>query len=138
MVSNQELAEALKQLNFNFDDQGIQKIVSEIDFYGNGRINYVEFIAAVLSVEQTLTEEQLWTLFKKFDVDNTDYITEANLREAFNRQGRLQISALEIDNIVRQHDISNDGKLSFDEFKKIFISANAKNDAATIAQPGAE
>ena len=51
MVSNQELAEALKQLNFNFDDQGIQKIVSEIDFYGNGRINYVEFIAAVLSVE---------------------------------------------------------------------------------------
>ena len=75
--------------------------MSEIDFYGNGMINYVEFIAAVLSVEQTLTEEQLWTLFKKFDVDNTDYITEKNLREAFNRQGRLQISALEIDNIVR-------------------------------------
>ena len=129
MVDTGELANALKSLNFSFDDKGIKEIVAEIDYYGNGMINYTEFIAAILSVEQTLTEEQLWTLFKKFDVDNTDYITEENLREAFNRQGRLQISRLEIDNIVRQHDTDYNGKISFEEFKKIFISANAKSEA---------
>ena len=59
--------------------------MEEIDYIGNGRINYSEFIAAILSVEQTLTDEQLWSLFKKFDVDNTDFITQQNLREAFNR-----------------------------------------------------
>lgn len=51
MVDTRELADALKQLNFNYDDQGIKEIVKEIDFYGNGMINYTEFIAAILSVE---------------------------------------------------------------------------------------
>lgn len=57
MIDAGELAAALKQLNFTFDDEGIKEIVKEIDFYGNGMINYREFIAAILSVEQTLTEE---------------------------------------------------------------------------------
>lgn len=56
-------------------------------------------------------------------MDNTDYITNQNLREAFNRQGRLQISAMEIDEMVRKHDIDYSGKISFDEFKSIFITA---------------
>jgi len=51
MIDAGELAEALKKLNFSFDDEGIKGIVKEIDFYGNGMINYTEFIAAILSVE---------------------------------------------------------------------------------------
>ena len=52
-------------------------------------INYTEFIAATLAVDEELNDEQLWSLFKKFDVDNTDFITVANLKEAFKRLGRL-------------------------------------------------
>ena len=85
MIDERELAAALKKLNFSLDDEGIGKIIDEIDYVGNGRINYSEFIAAILSVEQTLNDEQLWGLFKKFDVDDTDQITAENLREAFNR-----------------------------------------------------
>ena len=66
-------------------------------------------------------------MFKKFDVDNTDYITGQNLAEAFKRQGLVQISALEIDEMIIKHDINFNGKISFEEFKKIFSSA-AAND----------
>jgi len=34
------------------------------------------------------TKERLWTIFKHFDVDNTNMITVDNLREAMARNGR--------------------------------------------------
>ena len=63
-------------------------MVQEMDYVGNGKINYSEFLAATLSAKNTLTDETLWRLFKTFDVDDTDYISRANLLEAFQRLGR--------------------------------------------------
>ena len=40
-----------------------------IDSNQNGMIDYTEFIAATLAVDEELNDEQLWSLFKKFDVD---------------------------------------------------------------------
>ena len=74
-----------------YEDAEIKKIIEEMDYYGNGMINYTEFIAAVLSVEQVLNDEQIWSLFKKFDVDNSNYITASDLEEAFKRLGRVNI-----------------------------------------------
>ena len=59
-----------------------------MDYFGNGKINYSEFLAATLSAKNTLTDEMLWRLFKTFDVDDTDFISKANLLEAFQRLGR--------------------------------------------------
>ena len=89
MIKATELAAALKSLELKLDDAELQQIISEIDYYGNGMINYTEFIAATLQIDQELNDEQLWNLFKKFDVDNTDFITIENLKEAFKRQGRF-------------------------------------------------
>ena len=61
----------------------------------------------------------MWSLFKKFDVDNTDFITVANLKEAFKRMGR-SITEEELDEMVRLHDLDKTGKISFNEFKQIF------------------
>ena len=59
-----------------------------MDYFGNGKINYSEFLADTLSAKDTLTDETLWRLFKTFDVDDTDFISKANLLEAFQRLGR--------------------------------------------------
>lgn len=134
MINASELAEALKQMNFDLSDAGIKAIVDEIDFYGNGLINYSEFIAAILSVESTLTGEQLWTLFKKFDIDNTDSISTENLREAFNRLGRFQISAEEIDQIILQHDTDRNGQIDFEEFKNIFTGSKTDSPVKNLMQ----
>ncbi len=39
----------------------------------------------------------LWRLFKKFDVDDTDYITKENLFDAFTRLGKNNIKQEEVD-----------------------------------------
>jgi len=59
-----------------------------IDYKGNNKLNYSEFIAATLQVKKVLTQEKLVSLFKHFDVDDTDYITPENLKEAFAQAGK--------------------------------------------------
>ena len=46
-----------------------------MDYAGNGKINYSEFIAATIELKSVLTYEKLWTLFKYFDTDNSGIIT---------------------------------------------------------------
>ena len=115
-----ELAQAMKDLNIGVADGEIDKIIREIDYVVNGKINYTEFLAATLTMQETLTEEMLWRLFKKFDVDDTGYISKDNLFDAFKRLGRSNMNIGDVNEMIHAHDIAKDGRISFDEFKKIF------------------
>ena len=59
-----------------------------VDYHGNGKINYSEFLAATVSPRTVLTEEKLYALFKHFDTDNSEFITPDNIREAFKQNGK--------------------------------------------------
>ena len=88
LINANELAQAMKELNIGVADGEIDKIIREIDYVGNGKINYTEFLSATLSIQETLSEEMLWRLFKKFDMDDTGFISTKNLQDAFKRLGR--------------------------------------------------
>ena len=110
----------MKDLSIGVADGEIDKIIREIDYIGNGKINYTEFLAATLQIQETLTEEMLWQLFKKFDVDDTGYISKENLMDAFKRLGRKDMTLFDVSEMIYAHDIAKDGRISFLEFKKIF------------------
>ena len=59
-----------------------------VDYAGNGKINYSEFLAATIEVKQVLTEEKLWAIFKYFDTDDSGFITTENLKQAFAKTGK--------------------------------------------------
>ena len=69
-----------------------------------GKINYSEFLAATISMQAALTDEKLWSLFKTFDTDDTDYISLDNLLEAFQRLGR-DYSEEEVKKMLQQHEM---------------------------------
>ena len=98
----------------------MKRLFDNVDYKGNKLLNYSEFIAATLSVKQVLTQEKLVQLFKHFDVDDTDFITPDNLKEAFAQAGKT-LTDEDIAAILKEHDIVGDGKLNFDEFKQIFF-----------------
>jgi len=60
----------------------LEGIIREIDFYGNNKINYSEFLAATISVKKFLTNERLQAIFKQFDTDGSGYITPEDIVEA--------------------------------------------------------
>jgi len=58
LINASELATAMKAANMEgVSDVEIDKIITEIDYVGNGKINYTEFLAATLSF--TLSDEML-------------------------------------------------------------------------------
>lgn len=53
--------------------------MKNLDYAGNGKINYSEFLVATIEIKKVLTFDRLWALFQYFDTDNSGYITPANL-----------------------------------------------------------
>ena len=68
-------------------------------------INYTEFLAATLTLQDEITDDMYMRLFKKFDVDDTNYISKENLLDAFKRLGRNNITIEEVSEMIRVHDI---------------------------------
>ena len=74
-----ELSSALRAAHLDLPAPEVERIISEIDYAGNGLINYSEFLAATVSTKEFLTEAKLWALFKQFDTDDTNFITRENI-----------------------------------------------------------
>ena len=81
-INVNELKKALIKSNITVTDEQLKSIMREVDHHGNGKIDYSEFLAATVSVKQFMTEEKMWMIFKHFDVDDTNYISKANIEQA--------------------------------------------------------
>jgi calcium-dependent protein kinase len=115
-----ELKAALAGASMNFDEQEIDRIINEVDYQRNNKINYSEFLAATLSISKILTNERLTAMFKQFDSDGSGYITPEDIAEAMHKLGQ-KISNAEIEDIMSKHDLKKEGRISFEEFKLIFL-----------------
>jgi len=74
-IEYQELEKAIKAANFKMTEAELQRIIKEIDYADNHKINYTEFLAATIHVQNFLTKERLEAIFKQFDIDETKNIT---------------------------------------------------------------
>ncbi len=122
MISANELETAMRKSGYDYSADEMHKMISNIDYAGNGKINYSEFLAASISIKNVLTYDKLWALFKHFDTDDSGMITPENIREAFNKAGK-HLTDEDLKSILENHDIEKNGKISFDEFKMMFVDA---------------
>jgi Ca2+-binding EF-hand superfamily protein len=60
-------------------EKDILKIIEEVDYFGNGKINYTEFLVATLDMKIILDNNKLKAVFQQFDSDNTGQITKDNI-----------------------------------------------------------
>ena len=58
---------------------------------------------------------KLWSLFKYFDVNETNYITRGDIQEAFAKLGR-HLESEKIDEMISEICLHHNGKITFDEF----------------------
>lgn len=89
--------------------------MNEIDTAQNGKISYTEFLAATVDYKSVVTEQKLWMIFKRFDVDNTDYISKMNIIQAVEKLGH-NITLEEVEEAIKKHDITYSGNINFTEF----------------------
>ena len=112
LINASELAQAMRDANImGLKQNDIDSIISEIDYVGNGKISYQEFLSATLTFHDTLSDEMLLRLFKKFDVDDTGFISKENLLDAFKRLGRSDLTMEQVTDIIRVHDINSNNPI---------------------------
>lgn len=87
MINADELKEAIKKSNMNIPDDQIDAIIDEVDYMGNKKINYSEFLVATMDVKRFLDEEKLNALFHQFDTDGSGKITKDNIVNAMSKVG---------------------------------------------------
>ena len=85
----------------------------------NSDINFNEFVKLMLPVfTGKFDDDSLYFAFKKFDSNNTGYITAVELRQVLAKIGQ-NYSERQIDDMIRTVDKDGDGRLGFPG--KIFV-----------------
>ena len=56
-----------------------------MDYDGNGKINYSEFLSATIDAKKFLNDQRLRAIFSQFDTDGTQEITEENIYYAMQK-----------------------------------------------------
>lgn len=107
----------------------VEQIISEVDYFGNHKINYSEFLAATLDVKAFLNEDKLNAIFSQFDTDGSGSISRENIVTALTKMGH-EINQGELDDIMRKHDLEKNGVITKTEFKALFLDSTDLNYAS--------
>eukprot|EP00929_Paragymnodinium_shiwhaense_P067821 TRINITY_DN3409_c0_g2_i1.p1 TRINITY_DN3409_c0_g2~~TRINITY_DN3409_c0_g2_i1.p1 ORF type:complete len:561 (+),score=104.06 TRINITY_DN3409_c0_g2_i1:86-1768(+) len=106
-----ELKSVLTQ-KFNISDREARDIFEALDTNSNAEIHYSDFLAAMVSTRINLHDDLLMKAFKRFDRDDSGYITEDNLREILGESYKGE----EIANLMKEADLLKDNRISYKEF----------------------
>lgn len=87
---------------------------------GSGRIRYTEFLAATIEAQGAISEERLAEAFDRLDSDDSGYISAANLGEILGQD----FPAEEINSIIQEADLTQDGLISYAEFLALWETKN--------------
>ena len=75
LINRQELKVAIKQSDVKLTEEQIDRIIDEVDYFGNQKINYTEFLMATLDVRSFMDDNKLRAIFNQFDTDGSGQIT---------------------------------------------------------------
>ncbi|XVF15910.1 hypothetical protein REPUB_Repub09cG0197200 [Reevesia pubescens] len=123
-ISLEEMRQALaKDHPWKLKESRVLEILQAIDSNTDGLVDFTEFVAAALHVNQMEEHDSdKWQLrsraaFEKFDVDRDGFITPEELRMHTGLRGS-------IDPLLEEADIDKDGKISLSEFRRLLRTAS--------------
>lgn len=128
-ITHEELKHALKRVGSDLTESEIKALMSAADFDNNGTIDYGEFIAATLHLNKMEREENLLAAFSYFDKDGSGYITIDELQQACQEFG---LGDVKLEDIIKEIDIDNDGRIDYGEFATMMKKGNAGLAARTM------
>ena len=121
-ITTKELGILMRNLGQNPSEEELKQMIREVDLDGNGTIDFKEFLCLMVKkMKGTDTEEELLEAFKVFDRDGNGYITSHELRYIMTNLG-VGLTPEEVEEMVKEADLDNDGQIDYDEFVKMMLS----------------
>jgi len=103
-----ELRSVLQE-KFHVPDEETRQVFASLDSNSDTEIHYSDFLAAMVSTRIGLHDDLLRSTFKKFDTDDSGYITMDNLREVLGNGEQVK-------ELIAEADQLKDGRISYPEF----------------------
>ncbi|RWR80342.1 calcium-dependent protein kinase 10-like protein [Cinnamomum micranthum f. kanehirae] len=121
-ITFEELKAGLKRVGANLKESEIYALMEAADVDNSGTIDYGEFIAATLHLNKIEREDHLFAAFSYFDKDGSGYITPDELQQACEEFG---IEDVQLEDMIREVDQDNDGRIDYNEFVEMMQKGNA-------------
>lgn len=97
-------------------DADAAKIFNSLNTANHDRVNYSDFLAAMLASRIELNQNHLRSAFDRFDRDGSGVITIQNLRDVLGSTH----NGVKVEELLAQADLDKSGKISFEEFTALF------------------
>jgi len=101
---------------YQYSDSQLYEIFHRLAFTKSSVIYYTDFLTALLDEQEYIDEDKLADAFDVLDCDDSGYISSENLRHFLDEN----YNDKEIDSILRDADLNQDGKVSFEDFLAMF------------------
>merc|ERR1719469_1779150 len=94
---------------FHISDQETHQIFEAMDSNQDETIHYSDFLAAMMNTRISMHSDLLRSAFRRFDTDNSGFITVENLREVLGENE-------EVEPMLAEVDLLKDNRISYAEF----------------------
>eukprot|EP00929_Paragymnodinium_shiwhaense_P037917 TRINITY_DN20111_c0_g1_i1.p1 TRINITY_DN20111_c0_g1~~TRINITY_DN20111_c0_g1_i1.p1 ORF type:complete len:619 (+),score=96.18 TRINITY_DN20111_c0_g1_i1:92-1948(+) len=125
-----ELVEALECKAAISSDEAC-KIFVALDANGDARVNYAEFLAAMVTTRITIDHVHTKQAFDRFDVDRTGYITLENLSSILGDT----YEGGNVESLLAECDYNGDGSIDLSEFRSFLGSGKADAEKDEAGEP---
>eukprot|EP01120_Amphizonella_sp_Union-15-10_P012452 TRINITY_DN552_c0_g1_i1.p1 TRINITY_DN552_c0_g1~~TRINITY_DN552_c0_g1_i1.p1 ORF type:complete len:150 (-),score=49.03 TRINITY_DN552_c0_g1_i1:81-530(-) len=121
-ITTKELGIVMRSLGQNPTEAELQDMIHEVDANNSGTIDFPEFLTMMAKqMKNEDTEEEIREAFKVFDKDGNGLISAAELRHVMTNLGE-KLTDDEVDEMIREADVDNDGQINYEEFVKMMLS----------------
>merc|ERR1712080_121110 len=123
MVNGEMVENGEDDVDAGFSDLDRETI---LDANKNGTIEEEEFLKIIeeragLPDDVEAQEESYRNAFRVFDRDESGKISAEELRSVVKKYGRMRMSSMEAEEMLKTADIDADGLISYEEFVKLFV-----------------
>ena len=127
-IDAQEVEALLRALGQDPTPYEVASMVSFADEDGNGTIEFSEFCkmyGKTVEVGRSDAHEDLFQVFKVFDVDGNGYIDRQELHNIMSGLGTKSFRAPEpsmVDELIKEADKDGDGRINYNEFVNVMLN----------------
>jgi len=110
-------------------DSQVLQIFNALDSNNKEEVNYSDFLAAMMASRIAMHDDVVVAAFKRFDVDKSGYITVGDLLQVMGST----MSKADAKQLVKEADISADGRISLDEFIS-YVQSSEEHAQMTVLE----
>jgi len=115
-ITTKELGSVMRTLGFNPNEEDLQQMIFTVDYDGDGKLNFEEYIQLMEQQKSPEDkEDDIVQAFRVFDSDNKGYIESADLRDLLENMD-WKVSAEDLKDLITSANLHQDRRITLEEF----------------------